>query len=162
MIVVADTSPVNYLILIDQVHLLRRLFGGVVIPRAVLTEMQSADAPSLVKAWAASPPHWVDIHHAASVLPVEGLGAGELEAMALADEMNADLLLLDDSDARTIARKRGLTITGLLGVLERAAVRDMIDLPDVLQALRQTTTFYVSDGLVQMVIERANRHRRSE
>ena len=56
MIAVADTSPLCYLVLIDEVDLLRQLFRQVVVPSAVITELLHEDAPEAVRGWAANLP----------------------------------------------------------------------------------------------------------
>ena len=62
MIVIADTSPLNYLILIGEAEVLRRLYGRVVIPEAVLRELQNPQAPAKVAEWIAQPPAWLEIN----------------------------------------------------------------------------------------------------
>lgn len=123
MIVVSDTTPVNYLLLIDRVHLLKDLYGRLVLPRAVHDEMQKEGAPDKVRAWAAQLPEWAEVRAAASADPALKLGAGEREAIALAEEIGADLPLVDDRKARKEARRRGLSVTGTLAVLVAAAER---------------------------------------
>ena len=61
MIVVGDTGPLNYLLLIGQVDVLRSLFSRVVIPRAVAAELASARAHEVVRRWVGNPPAWLDI-----------------------------------------------------------------------------------------------------
>ena len=61
MIVVADTSPLNYLILIGQADLLYRLYGRVLIPQAVLSELQDPGAPSAIASWLKQCPPWLEI-----------------------------------------------------------------------------------------------------
>ncbi len=61
MIVVSDTSPINYLVLIEADHVLPVLFGKVVAPPAVISELQHQKTPAKVSAWAASPPAWLEI-----------------------------------------------------------------------------------------------------
>jgi predicted nucleic acid-binding protein len=153
VIVVSDTTPVNYLVLIDQIHLLRDLYGRLVLPRAVHEEMQREGAPEKVRAWAASLPVWAEVRAAASTDPALKLGAGEREALALAEELKADLLLVDDGKARREARRRGLAVTGTLGVLAAAAERGLVDLPEAIAALRQTT-FRAPAALVEELLGR--------
>ena len=61
MLVVADTSPINYLVLIELAHLLPKLYGTVIIPPEVRDELISSNAPSVVQAWAQHLPNWVEV-----------------------------------------------------------------------------------------------------
>lgn len=81
------------------------------------------------------------------------LGAGEREAIALAKEIGADLLLVDDRKARKEARGRGLSVTGTLAVLVAASERGLVDLPEAIAALRQTT-FRAPAALVDELLGR--------
>ncbi len=153
MIVVSDTTPVNYLILIDQVHLLKELYGRLVLPRAAHEEMRREGAPEEVRAWTNQLPEWVEVREAASPDPGLKLGAGEREAIALAEELGADLLLIDDAKARREARRRGLPVTGTLAVLVAAAEHGLVDLPTAIAALRQTT-FRAPAGLIAEILGR--------
>lgn len=84
---------------------------------------------------------------------MDRLHSGEREAIWLAEELKADLIILDEKPARQIARERGLNLTGLLGILEIAATRQLIDLPTVLERLQQTT-FRASPRLLKSLLER--------
>jgi predicted nucleic acid-binding protein len=86
---------------------------------------------------------------------LEDLDAGECAAIALTEQMNADLLIIDERLGRTVARTRGLNITGLLGILREAGQQKWIDLPSVFTNLRKTS-FRVSDKLLQQLIEEVN------
>src|SRR5262245_5819403 len=109
MLVVVDTTPINYLVLIDHVHLLASLYEQVVMPHAVAVELQHPHAPAVVQAWVASPPRWCMIRQARGRPdPVlMQLGPGEREAIVLAQELCADALLTDDLEGRREARQRG-------------------------------------------------------
>jgi predicted nucleic acid-binding protein len=143
MLVVVDTTPINYLVLIDHVLLLASLYEQVIIPRAVAAELQHPKAPAVVQAWVASLPFWCMIRqaHGQPDPVLMQLGPGEREAIVLAQELHADALLTDDLEGRREARQRGIAVTGTLGMLERAALRALIDLPTVIAQL-QATTFY--------------------
>ena len=132
----SSPTPLNYLILIHQSDLLPRLFDRVLIPPAVLEELQHQETPDVVRRWIAGPPSWLQVQALHSVLdPALGfLDAGEREAITLAEELQADQLLLDDADARREAARRNLPFIGTLGVLREAARRDLVDLRVVLVA----------------------------
>ena len=95
MIVVADTTPINYLVLIGYSSVLRDLFQRVILPRAVFQELQSPPAPDEIRAWCTSMPDWCRVESVKTV-PAElmHLGAGEREAIALTEQLRADLLLI--------------------------------------------------------------------
>lgn len=98
MIVISDTTPLRYLIEIEEVHILENLFGLVIIPETVCGELQSESTPQMVKDWIQSPPHWLQVRKADITLfiPSRKIQAGEREAIALAIELKPDALLLDD------------------------------------------------------------------
>lgn len=153
MIVIADTTPLNYLILIGEVEILTRLYGAVVIPPAVHQELLSPGAPELVRRWALTPPSWLDIRSpslAVSDFP-QGLGAGEREAIGLAEQLLADQLIMDDMTARREAERRGLSVIGTLGVLREAAAEGLIDLRTSLERL-SNTSFHISPELIRHLL----------
>src|SRR5712691_11655564 len=116
MVVVADTSPVNYLVLIDQIEILPRLYTRILIPPAVLAELKHPVAPSPVRGWVAHPPAWLEVLTPKSSIIVEQLDFGEREAIALATEMHVEVLLMDEQAGRQEAARRGLRVAGTLSV----------------------------------------------
>lgn len=158
MIVVADTSPLNYLILIGEEKLLPKLFGRVVIPRVVFDELQAAGASVEVREWANNLPEWIEIKQAkltaGSALDI--LDAGEREAILLAQELAADLLLVDDRQARRAAADFGIAITGTLGILDKAAREGLIDLETAIKRM-QKTNFRIADDLIQKLIKESEK-----
>lgn len=155
MIIVSNTSPINYLILIGNINLLPQLFGAIIIPQAVYSELSDASAPLPVQTWIATPPDWLKIQPVSqpSDAILDLLDPGEREAILLAQELNADLLLLDDMKARRTATERGLAITGILGILDQAATMQFIDLPAAVQNL-QNTSFWASGSLYQKLLDK--------
>jgi predicted nucleic acid-binding protein len=138
MIVVSDTTALNYLILIGYPAVLRDLFQKVVLPEAVFQELSSPQASEEVRTWCSSMPQWCHVE-AVKTVPSElmHLGSGEREAIALAEQLKANLLLIDEARGRRTALQRGLQITGTLGILDQAAILGLIDINDALQRLRQ-------------------------
>ena len=155
MLVIADTTPLRYLVVLGQVDLLPTLFGQVIIPLAVVGELQHPQAPAAVRAWIASPPLWLAMRPC-SLLPdavLLRLDSGEREAILLAQELQADLVLVDDQDARAEATRRALTAMGTLRVFELAAERGLVDLPTVLTQLR-AARFYMTSEMIQELLAR--------
>ena len=107
MIVVADTSPINYLVLLGCADVLPRLFGHIIIPSAVARELEHVASPTLVKHWINAPPSWVSIQTPHRIDMTLDLDDGEREAIALAEELHADAILLDEQKARRYAVTRG-------------------------------------------------------
>lgn len=151
MIVVADSSPLHYLILIEEVGLLQQLYSEVVIPEAVLAELSRPASPGAVSGWLSMPPPWlrtVPVSAAEIAAVTESLDIGERAAIALAETMRAELLLIDEAAGRQEASRRHIRVTGTLGVLRSAAEKGIIDVPYVLGRL-QATNFYVTDDLIE-------------
>jgi len=136
-LVVADTSPVRYLVLVGAIESLAKLYDSVVIPTAVLSELTHPAAPETVRAWAAKLPAWIIIQSPSATTASLNLGLGELEAIALAMELKATTLLPDDRHAEA-AVANGLHVAGTIGILEQAALAGLLDLKRTLDRLRQT------------------------
>jgi len=155
MRVITDASPLHYLVLIACVHILPELFGRVLVPCAVAAELQYPRAPAEIRTWLISSPSWLDIRPVGQPpdITLVHLDAGEQEAIRLAEELRADLLLMDDWEGRREAERRALRVTGTLGILERAAERGLLDLPAILARL-QATDFCLPATLVRDLLAR--------
>jgi predicted nucleic acid-binding protein len=163
MIVIADTGPLNYLVLVQQADLLPRLFRRVLIPPAVFEELQDPETPIAVGEWLSQRPAWLEVQplRREPDSRLDYLDSGEREAIALAEELRADQLLIDETDARREAERRNLPVIGTLGILRRASQLGWIDLPSILGRLRQTS-FYIRPELIQALLaEDAERKDRS-
>jgi len=108
--IVADTTPLNYLVLIQATDILPELYRTVLIPPAVKAELAHANTPAVVRAWISQPPAWLEVVSLKRPVDsaLEHLDAGEREAISLASELQGILLLMDERDGVTIARHRGL------------------------------------------------------
>jgi predicted nucleic acid-binding protein len=154
MLVIADTSVFNYLILLDQLALLPALYTRVVIPTVVLTmELPHPDSPTSVRAWVEHltvDPPWLE-RRAPTRTPASDLlllEAGERDAILLAQELQADLVLMDDKDGRKAAERRALVVYGTIGVLTRAAERGLVDFSEMFTRLL-TTNFRIDERILQ-------------
>jgi predicted nucleic acid-binding protein len=125
MIVVADTGPVNYLVLSGHVTLLHELYGELLIPSAVHGELLHPRAPLKVREWANALPAWAGVKQAAGPSRFTDLGPGEREAISLALEVKADFVLIDETLGRKVAVKNNVAVKGTLGILEEAASRGL-------------------------------------
>jgi predicted nucleic acid-binding protein len=153
MIVVADTSPINYLLLIDQVDLLPSLFQAIIIPNVVRDEMLDPSAPSVLQRWIANPPPWLTVQTVFGVdATLNVLDPGEQAAIILAQTLPADLLIIDERLGRRTASDRGIPIIGTLGILDDAASQGLIELADGIARLQQTN-FRISRRIIQKLLE---------
>lgn len=91
MVVVADTSPVNYLVLIAQIDILPRLYTRILIPPAVLAELNHPLAPTPVREWARNAPTWLEVLTPQGSLVLPKLDLGETQAITLAIEVHAEV-----------------------------------------------------------------------
>lgn len=155
MIVVSDTSPLTYLYQIQRFALLGTLYGEVVVPPAVERELKAGADLHEGLDWAllrVVEPKSSDM----VVLLSASLDLGESEAIVLASEIKADLLLIDEADGREVARKLGIRLTGLLGVLLDAKRRGIVPSMTVeLERLETATTFRIRPEVRQQVLRLA-------
>jgi len=138
-LVVADTSPINYLVQLGHAELLAELYGRVLIPPAVLRELANIGAPAVVRQWVAQPPSWLEVARVSRIDPTlpAKLGSGEREAISLAIERQNAALLIDDYLGRSEAKARNLPVNGTLFVIFEAAARGRINLDHCIQQLRK-------------------------
>jgi predicted nucleic acid-binding protein len=138
VIVVADASPLRYLILIEHVHVLPALFGEVIVPPVVVAELTNEQTPQEVRRWLADKPEWLRVQTPRETLPqLSGeIDEGEREAIALAVELRADALLIDDRHARRHAEALTCPAVGTLGVLAELPRGQSIDRGDPQQGQR--------------------------
>src|SRR6267378_4671569 len=163
-LIVADTTPLNYLVLIEAVDLLPRLYGRVLIPPSVLAELADPHAPVQVRTWATQSRDWLRVVplRAPAGSSLMHLDDGERDAIALAEEQQAGLLLMDERDGAAAARARNLKVIGTLGVLDVAAARGWIDLPAMFSRLRQTTFRSPHRLMTTMLEQDAQRRKESK
>ena len=156
MIVVADTSPVTYLVLIDQFEILRNLYTRILIPPALLEELKHPLVPQSVRSWATSPPDWLEVLTPMNPIIVAQLDLGESEAIALAAQMHAQVLLMDEPAGRQEAARRGLRVAGTLAVLDEGDHAGLVNFDAAVDRLRETS-FRVSQAVLTEIQERRSR-----
>jgi hypothetical protein len=143
MIVVSDTSAITTLLHVGRQTLLQDLYENVLIPEAVHRELPRSH-PSL--------PGFLEVRVAADRTKVArlttNLDLGEAEAIVLALESNADLLLIDEKLGRREALREGLAITGLIGVLVAAKLKNRISsLRGLVTQIETEAGFRVSEAV---------------
>jgi predicted nucleic acid-binding protein len=159
MIVISDTSPITNLAAIGQLDLLRLLYGSIIIPLAVYNELtQTTHAnPGTEEVKTLS---WIhtqtvqDVKKVTDVLNSESnIHIGEAEAIILAIELNAQLLLMDEKRGRMLANSYSLKVTGLLGVLLQAKAKQIIPtVKPLIEQLINQAEFRISAELYQQIL----------
>lgn len=140
MIAISNSSPLIFLARLGYFPLLNRLFSRLVISLEVYKEVVISGEGLPGATEVASSP-WIesrplrDHETLSTLLKQHPLGAGELSAILLAKECKADAVLLDDHQARQLAKREGLTVMGTVGLLEVFYVRGY--LPDLSAAFRK-------------------------
>jgi predicted nucleic acid-binding protein len=143
-LVVADTSPIRYLVQIGQIDVLPRLFEKIFLPSVVADELSHPSAPPAVLDWMQQPPGWLEVMSVAETDdPTLGaLDRGERSAIVLGLDIGADLILIDDRKGAVAAANRGFAVTGTLGILDLAADRGLVDLVNAFDRLKRTNFRY--------------------
>lgn len=163
-IIISDTTPLRYLIEIEAAHILETLFGTVIIPEKVAAELQRQRTPQKVKDWMQSRPAWLAVMKADTSLftPQKKIGDGEREAFALALELKADAVLLDDEGALLEAHRLNIPTIRLFAILEAAAEKKLLDLPRTVDAIRKTSFRLPPVRLIEAMLERDRQRKRVE
>lgn len=154
MIIVADTSPINYLILIEEIDILTEMYGTVVIPHAVHQELLRPSAPETVRNWTRQLPTWLEVRTPVNApdKSLATLDPGERDAIMLAAELQADQLIVDDRQRRHEAERRGIPVIGTLGVLREAATLGLLNLRTAVKRLK-ATNFHIAPEVVAHLLK---------
>lgn len=120
MIIVSDTSPITSLSAIGKLNLLQQIYGTIIIPQAVYEEMAEVGYP-VPGANEVTTLSWIETRQVKNQILVAQLQSeldrGESEAIALAIELNSDLLIIDENPGRSVANRLGINFIGILGIL---------------------------------------------
>jgi predicted nucleic acid-binding protein len=159
MPVVSNTSPLLNLAIIDHLLLLPQQFGQILIPQAVLAELKVDQAllgsshlqKAIDEGWLV--PQAVSNQSLVSLLRRQ-LHQGESEAIALAMELSAERILLDEKEARQSAKSLGLAITGSLGILLRGLNEGTVDSMQVAtERLQREANFWIAPALLNQILQ---------
>ena len=162
-LIVSDTSPLHYLALIGEIQILPALYGRIIIPEKVFDELQQPHTPVIIKTLISALPSWLEVRSITTSIDasLSHLDRGEQEAITLAIELQADELLIDESNGRDAAEACGLKIIGTLGVLYDAAGDGLCDLEQAFEKLKQTN-FRATEHLYQYFLELYEKSKQAE
>lgn len=160
MLIISDTTPIISLIKADKLYLLEKMFGNVIIPKAVYDELtvnekygkEIAELKEAIFIKVGK----VENNTSVNILRnVTGLDAGESEAIVMAEENDADLLLMDEHKGRQVAKKLGIRITGTIGILLQAFDEGMLSREDIVNSIvvLKESNIRISDNLCKKVYE---------
>jgi uncharacterized protein len=157
MIIVSNTSPISNLIIIGEISLLQKIYPKILIPPAVYSELTRLPSlqPTMFSLLGAG---WLEIQASTNLKLLDTLNqtldSGEAEAIALAVELSADRLLIDERLGRSIAASYGLKLRGLLGILINAKQQGLIPvLKPILDRLISQAGFRVSQALYDQTLQ---------
>ena len=161
MLVVSNTSPISNLAIIGKLDLLRVRYGRVLLPECVKRELAALSHPAgRERIDSALTDGWLEVRSLAGQVKAETyarrVDPGEAEAIALAEELRADKLLIDDRLGRELARERSLPIAGLLGELLHAKWNGRLaSLRNTIDELKSEARFFIRDDLREMILREA-------
>ena len=157
MIVISDSSSLIAIAAVGHLEVLRGLYGEVIVPQAVWSEVTQPNRPGAAEIQGAA---WIRVTSITDRSLINGLphpvGVGEAEAIVLAQELRADLLLIDERRARKTALELGLPVTGLLGVLLEAKKAGLISaLKPILDQMEAVVAFRLKRSLYEAALRAA-------
>ena len=160
MIVVSDTTPLISLMKINQLHLVKDLYGEIVIPEAVYNELTtnekfSKEATEIMTSNFIRKVVISDSKEVAMIQKYSGLDLGESEAIAYSEEVGADLLMMDEVRGRAVAKQIGLTIIGTLGILRHAYEHNLLSRDEVIKCVTdlKENHRHIGDDLIAIFID---------
>src|SRR5271157_3024978 len=136
MIVVSDSSAIIVLVKIGHEDVLPTLFEQILVPPEVASELASSKWPQAVQDFIAKPPAWFTVRAPSLVEPISDLHAGEVAAISLAQELQADRVIIDEKRGRKAAIERHMQVIGTIGILEAAAARGLLDLEQAFEQVK--------------------------
>ena len=165
MIVIADTTPIITLMKLQRLDLLEKLFDTVIVPNAVYEELVSnsnylMEAQTVVECPFLKRREVSDRQSIKILREVVGLDAGESEAIALAEEKHADLLIIDERKGRRVAKQMKLKIIGTIGILLQAFDCKILSQEEILSCSERLrdSSIRISDSLFELILDHVKKH----
>ncbi len=155
--VVVNSTPLIVLCGINRLDILQKLYHKIIIPAAVYQEVTAKKDSACMQLKTAG--SWIQVEQVRDYVEKKMYKAklhdGEVEVMILAQELNADLVIIDDDAAKKTAKYLGLTVTGTLGVLLKAKKQKIIESIYPLLTEMKKNGFYIDSALENMVLKQA-------
>src|SRR5215217_8247257 len=142
MLIVADSSALIALATCDGLDVILQVYDDIKVPEAVYTEIVAPEKPQSDALGLFLAERVMKVNTTRWVLAVGGLGRGEIEAMALYKQLEADALLIDDQRARRIAEHNRINCIGALGLLLIAKQKTLIGEIPFIEKLRHSSIYY--------------------
>lgn len=165
MIVVADTTPIITLMKLQRLDLLEKFFETVIVPHAVFEELISnsnylTEAQMVVECPFLKRCKVSDRQSIKILREVVGLDAGESEAITLAEEKHADLLIIDERKGRRVAKQMQLKIVGTIGILLQAFDCKILSQEEILSCAEklQNSRIRISNALFELILNHVKTH----
>lgn len=158
MPIVSNTSPILNLAIINRLDILRRQFGEIIIPPAVLAELKlDSELPGVTQVQQALDQGWLTVtalqNTQLSQILARELDGGEAEAIALALETSSGAILMDEQEGREAAKTLGLAPIGILGVILREKKQNQtLSASQIMDDLRRKAGFFIAEELYRQVI----------
>jgi predicted nucleic acid-binding protein len=159
-VTISDAGPLHYLILIEALHVLPTLFGIVSIPEVVRAELLHPSAPAAVRKKMSELESWMKLEPVPTA-QLWGLHAGESAVISMASTLSEVRILMDDRAGRRVARTQNLEVIGTLGLLEVAAERRLVSLPEAISRLR-LTNFHIAQAALERALRKNEAGERRE
>jgi len=154
--IVSNTTPIISLLKINRLELLQKLYEQICIPKAVYNEIEAGKSKGYYKDL--SKIDWISIIEIQDKQAVKyflDLDAGEAEAIVLATELNADLIVLDEKLGRFHAKHADLKVTGTIGILIKAKSEGLIEKIEPLLNELTDKDVWISEKLKDEILNRA-------
>lgn len=154
--VVVNTTPLIALSHVGQISVLKKLYGEIIIPEAVYKEL-SVKTESVCKKAVDSSLDWIRVEKIKNLMARDmyktQLHDGEVEVMILSKEIAADVVIIDDANAKKYAKYLKLPVTGTLGVLMRAKREGYIDRLEPILRQMVERGIYISQNLIELCLK---------
>ncbi len=158
LLVVSDTGPIHYLTLLGRIEVLSHFFGEILVPSAVLRELNHHSTPQPIRELMLNRPAWMkEVDCPRTNSKFDRFGIGEREALTVALLHPGAVLLCDDGAARAAAASEQIAVSGTVGILRDAALSNLVDIREEIERLRTQTNFRGTDKFFESICTETER-----